>query len=456
MTEGFEALAADLRVNAFGGGARSAGAPRIGAEVELIPVSADTRRPVPIVAAEGPSTLPWLRRFGAERCWREEATGYGAPRWMLPDGGCVSFEPGGQIELSAAPAPSPSALLRSLRATVPALRASAREHGIELLSLGIDPVNGVEDTALQLPGERYRALTAFLEALGTGGVRMMRQTAAFQPSVDWGADPPARWRLLNAAAPYLTAIFAHSPLYRGRDSGWRSFRARVWRELDGGRTGVFACDDPVSEYLRFALDAPAILRGGVEGPWLPFRDWRDATPADWRAHLTTLFPEVRPKGFAEARCIDAVDPEWYAAPVLLLGGSVRPRALVAPRVTCWAPPTLRCWSPPRVWACATRASPPSRATCARSAWLVRPRWGPAIAAAADLEEARAFHERFTARRAATRVGPLGATMRVMARARLRKDCDGRGALGALSRARAGRAGGRQQRLPPVRPEAEST
>lgn len=310
----------DLAENAFGLGARTPGPPRVGAEVELIPVAADTRRRVPIVAAEGPGTLPLLRRFGAERCWREEATPYGAPRWMLPDGGCVSYEPGGQIELAAAPARSPSALLRSLRAVVPALRAAARDEGIDLLSLGIDPVNALEDTPLQLPGARYARLTRFLESIGTGGVRMMRQTAAFQVSLDWGPDPLARWRMLNAAAPYLAAIFANSPAYLGADTGWRSFRARVWRELDGGRTGIFPCADPVGEYLQFALDAPAILLGGDEGPWLPFRAWSGATGDDWRAHLTTLFPEIRPKGFVEVRCIDAVDPEGYAAPVLLLTG----------------------------------------------------------------------------------------------------------------------------------------
>ncbi len=313
----FDDLAADLAEHAFGLGARpSGGPPRVGAEVELIPVAADTRLPVPIVAG----TLPLLRRFGAERCWREEATPYGAPRWMLPDGGCVSYEPGGQIELSAAPARSPSALLRSLRAVVPALRAAARDEGIDLLARGIDPANRLEDTPLQLPGGRYARLTRFLEAIGTGGVRMMRQTAAFQANLDWGPDPLARWRFLNAAAPYLTAIFANSPVYERRDTGWRSFRARVWRELDGGRTGTFPCADPVREYLEFALDAPSILLGGDDGPWLPFRAWDNATMEDWRAHLTTLFPEVRPKGFVEVRCIDAMEPEWYAAPVLLLTG----------------------------------------------------------------------------------------------------------------------------------------
>jgi len=391
-----DALAADLRERVFGLGPRMPWATRIGAEVELIPVASDTRRPVPIVAREGErATLPLLRRMGAERCWREEPTPYGAPRWTLPDGGCISYEPGGQIELSSAPASSATALLRGLRATILPLRAAARDEGIDLLSVGIDPANELPPP--QLDGPRYRRMAAFLEAAGTGGLRMMRQTAAFQPSVDWGADPPARWRLLNAAAPYLTAIFAHSPLYRGRDSGWRSFRARVWRELDGGRTGVFACDDPVSEYLRFALDAPAILRGRVEGPWLPFRDWRDATPADWRAHLTTLFPEVRPKGFAEVRCIDAVDPEWFAAPVLLLAGLCdHAPSFEAARDLLGAPDASLLEPAARLGLRDPRIASVARDLC-EIGLTGAAALGPAIAAPADLEEARAFHEQFTRR-----------------------------------------------------------
>src|SRR5690606_1648006 len=37
-------------------------------------------------------------------------------------------------------------------------------------------------------------------------------------------------------------------------------------------------------------------------------------------HLTTLFPDVRPKGYFEVRAIDALPPSRYAAPILLLAG----------------------------------------------------------------------------------------------------------------------------------------
>jgi glutamate--cysteine ligase len=100
----------------------------------------------------------------------------------------------------------------------------------------------------------------------------------------------------------------------------------VWRELGGGRTGIFAADaDPVPEYLRFALDAPAILLPFAPDEFLPFGEWNArgrVTEDQWRSHLTTLFPDVRPKGFVEVRGADAVAPEWYAAPLVFLAGLV--------------------------------------------------------------------------------------------------------------------------------------
>lgn len=320
----------DLRTHAFALG-RSPGPPRIGAEVELIPVSIDTGEQVRIVSAEGPSTLPLLRRFGARHGWTEQASPYGVPQFALPDGGIISYEPGGQIELSAAAFPSATALVRGLRGTVLPLMDAARDEGIELLTVGVEPRGGIEDVPMQLPGRRYVRQTRFMETIGTGGTRMMRQTAAMQVSIDFGAEPLAAWRVLNAMAPYVTAIFANSPVYRGEPTGHRSYRARIWRQLDGGRTGCFACDDPVGEYLDFAVAAPAILLGD-DDRFRPFAEWNAhgcATPDDWRSHLTTLFPEVRPKGFAEVRSADAVAPEWYVAPLVLLAGIVH------------HPPTLR-------------------------------------------------------------------------------------------------------------------
>ncbi|MBW3569945.1 MAG: hypothetical protein KY467_02450 [Gemmatimonadetes bacterium] len=385
----------DLRTHAFALG-RAPGPPRIGAEVELIPVCSDTGAQVPIAAPEGASTLPLLRRFGARHGWAEEASEHGVPRFALPDGGIVSYEPGGQIELSAAPFFSAGALLHSLRATVVPLAQAAREAGIELLSVGVEPRNGIESVPMQLPGRRYLRQTRFMEAIGTGGTRMMRQTAAMQVSVDFGAEPLAAWRVLNAMAPWVTAIFANSPVYRGEPTGHRSYRARIWRQLDGGRTGSFPCDDPVGEYLEFALAAPALLLGDGDR-FRPFAEWNAhgcAGPADWRAHLSTLFPEVRPRGFAEVRSADAVAPEWYAAPLVLLAGIVHhPPNLRAAAELLGAPdpPLLHAagrdgLGDPRIAAVARDLADLALAGAAAL---------PALFAPEEVEEADAFFARYT-------------------------------------------------------------
>jgi glutamate--cysteine ligase len=46
----------------------------------------------------------------------------------------------------------------------------------------------------------------------------------------------------------------------------------------------------------------------------------DDDGARWSTHLTTLFPEVRPRGHFEVRSCDAIDPAYYAAPIVLLTG----------------------------------------------------------------------------------------------------------------------------------------
>lgn len=390
-------LLQNLRTEAFALG-RAPGRPRIGAEVELIPVSLETGAQVPVAAEEGLSTLPLLRRFGARHGWTEHPSPYGVPQWSLPDGGAISYEPGGQIELSAAAFSTATALLASLRGTVLALADALRDAGIGLLSVGVEPRNGLEEVDLQLPGARYVRLTNFLRSLGTGGERMMRQTASMQVSVDFGPEPLFTWRVLNAMAPYVTAVFASSPVYRGELTGHRSYRARIWRELDGGRTGCFACADPVAEYLDFALAAPAILLGDGAG-WRPFAEWNAEGGAgldDWRSHLTTLFPEVRPKGFVEVRAADAVAPEWYAAPLVLLGGIVYHLPTLRAAVDLLGDPDPGLLhaagrdglSDPRIAAVARDLAQLSMAGAAAL---------PGFFSAADLDEAGAYFARYTYR-----------------------------------------------------------
>jgi glutamate--cysteine ligase len=319
------ALAADLAETAFAGPITGSLNPRrIGAEVEFIPVESGSGQRCGIDTPGLTSTLPFLRRFGGKQGWREGTTPKGTPSFSLPAGGTLTFEPGGQLEYSSPPCRSASSLLGLLRSVVLPLRAAATGEGIELLTVGIDPFNPAERAPLLTHAKRYQRMADYLERLGPYGARMMRQTAAFQVNLDFDDEPWLRWRVLNAATPYVVAIFANSPIYAGDRTEYRSTRAHVWHMLDPARTGLpYGEHDPVGAYLEFALAAPAILFPTLEGEHRPFGQWlalANPTPDEWRDHLSTLFPEVRPRGHLELRSADAIGPDWYAAPIALTAG----------------------------------------------------------------------------------------------------------------------------------------
>ncbi len=299
----------------------------IGAELELIPFDAETRSPVLIISGieERQGSLAVVRRAARRAGWVEIPAAPDPPSWCLPDGGRLSFEPGGQIELSSAPSNAASSLIRDLQCTAQLLTSAFENAGIVLEAVGVDPYNDVAAVPLQLHRPRYERMTHYFESIGGSGVRMMRQTASRQINVDVGPEPYERWKLLNALAPYVTAIFANSPWYAGHATGHRSYRAHIWRTLDPSRTGLpVDTGNPVNTYLDFALDAGAMMRRSA-GAYDSFSAWirnGDPTLDDWTLHLSTLFPEVRPRGYFELRSADAIAPEYLAAPIAFVAGLV--------------------------------------------------------------------------------------------------------------------------------------
>jgi glutamate--cysteine ligase len=150
----------------------------------------------------------------------------------------------------------------------------------------------------------------------------MRQTASVQINLEPGSAPLARWMLLNRMAPMLVAIFANSRRYAGEDSGHASYRAHLWRTLDPSRTGLRQEDHPVDSYCDFALAAKWMFGPNPDGEYGSFADAieRGASETDWDLHLSTLFPEVRPRGYFEVRSTDMVDLPWIAAPIAVVAG----------------------------------------------------------------------------------------------------------------------------------------
>ena len=107
---------------------------------------------------------------------------------VLPSGGLLTSEPGGQLELSSLPADSLAECVRNTAADVAVLRAAVADAGLELAGFGLDPFRPPR-RVLQLP--RYAAMEAFFDRGGDWGRQMMRATASVQVCLDAGEDDDA-------------------------------------------------------------------------------------------------------------------------------------------------------------------------------------------------------------------------------------------------------------------------
>ncbi|MFJ8546614.1 ergothioneine biosynthesis glutamate--cysteine ligase EgtA [Streptomyces sp. NPDC093586] len=238
----------------------------------------------------------------------------------LPLTSALTVEPGGQLELSSAPATSLTECVRTVSEDLGAVRAVLREAGLVLVGLGHDPWH---EPRRFLREPRYDALEACLDRNGPAGRFMMCTSASVQVSLDAGHDEPGpqgharRWWLAHHLGAVLMAAFANSPLSGGRSTGWRSTRQLRWTQIGIGRAGgPLLTSDPRSAWTQHVLDAPVMCVRRDHGPWdvpasMSFREWtrhrtpRAPTREDLEYHVTTLFPPVRPRGHLELRMIDA-------------------------------------------------------------------------------------------------------------------------------------------------------
>lgn len=325
----------------------------------------------------------------------------------LPGGSTVTFEPGGQLEVSSPPGRGPQAACDVMADDVAVVSAAAQGIGVELVGLGLDPRRRGHRV---VDGPRYRAMEAYLDLDGPSGRRMMCDTAALQVNLDIGveASQARRWRLAHDLGPVVLGAFANSPLAGDRPHGWRSGRAAAWAGIDATRTGPAHANgdqDPVGAWARYALAAHVMLikvsevRFEPVGAALPFSRWiaeghelGHPTVDDLDYHLTTLFPPVRPRGWLELRMIDALpDPWWQVA--VAVSAALLDDGEAADRVAMVSSTTSGLWR----HAARHGLGHPALAAAARTCFLAAMDALPRLGAGPDLLAATAaYYERFVA------------------------------------------------------------
>lgn len=293
---------------------------RIGTEHEKFAFRLDDLRPLEYEGEQGiRELLTRLTRFG----WEPVFEGDNVIALKGADGGSVSLEPAGQVELSGAAVENIHQTCDEVNQHLQQVKAVAKEMGIGFVGLGYRPKWSRED-APWMPKGRYKIMREYMPKVGSLGLEMMQSTCTVQVNLDFCSEKSMveMFRVSLALQPIATALWANSPFKGGKPSEFLSYRSQIWTDVDNERSGMlpFVFEDGMGfeRYVDYALDVPMyfVYRDGeyIDASGQSFRDFMDGNlPAypgqkpvlsDWADHISTIFPEVRLKTFLEMRGAD--------------------------------------------------------------------------------------------------------------------------------------------------------
>jgi glutamate--cysteine ligase len=309
---------------------------RIGTEHEKFGYLTDSLAPLPY---EGPRSVRAVLEALQARFGWQPILEQGAIIGLSRNGANVSLEPGGQLELSGAPLASMHAIADEFDTHLRECAEVVAGMGVGFAGIGAAPV-WTHAQMPRMPKGRYRLMTDYMDKVGSHGTQMMYRTSTVQVNLDFGseADMVQKLRVALALQPVATALCASSPFFEGKPNGHKSWRSRIWRDLDASRTGMlpFAFEPGMGyqRYVDWVLDVPMyfVYRDGkyinalgqsfrafLKGE-LPALPGELPTLSDWADHMTTVFPEARVKKYLETRGADAGDrAHMLALPALWVG-----------------------------------------------------------------------------------------------------------------------------------------
>ena len=294
---------------------------RIGTEHEKFLFRKDSFKPV---AYEGGQGVGELLRLLEEQYDMQPIIEKGLIIGLKSDdGGSITLEPGGQLELSGAPLESLHETCAETGAHLRQMREITQQLELCMLGVGFQPLWQRRDISW-MPKGRYKIMREYMPKRGQLGLDMMLRSCTVQVNLDYEdeRDMVRKFRTSLALQPIATALFANSPFKDGQPSGLKSTRAEAWTDTDPDRCGVpgFVFDDGFgyARWVDYILDVPMYFlhRGEdyLDVSGLSFRDFMAGSlpgfegqfpsMADFEDHVTTAFPEVRLKGYLEMRGAD--------------------------------------------------------------------------------------------------------------------------------------------------------
>ncbi len=289
----------------------------IGLEYERLPISKCSFKAIDYWSDNGIKNL--LEDFAKEETW-DYITDSKNLIGLKYKHDTITLEPGSQVEISAKPERTIFELKDKIDYLNSVMMPLLEKRGIALLEYGVSPYSTHKSINL-IPKKRYKIMAKYL--WGILSDVMMRETAGIQCCIDFSSEEDAmrKFKLANKLTPFMTAMFANSPIRGGVDTGYKSFRALSWLNTDNDRCGFagkISEEFSFEDYIEYVLNTPMIfikrddlnfeVNGNITFSEYMKSGWDGTKPTidDYELQANLCFPEVRMRNFIEIRNHDCV------------------------------------------------------------------------------------------------------------------------------------------------------
>jgi glutamate--cysteine ligase len=259
---------------------------------------------------------------------------------LSKEGNAISFEPGGQFEISIRALQSVGDIKREYMSVLKEVSSLLSEKQT-LISLGYHPASKIDDLPL-LPKERYRIMYNYFKDRGHLSRNMMKGTASTQVSIDYENEQDfiKKYRVAYYLTPFLGRIFDGAPVFEGKLYSENGLRSHIWDHTDRSRskmpTGVFDTTFGYTAYAEYIVGSEPIFMPESDGSvhltghkTVGDLDAERSLSKDELVHSTSMvFPDVRLKQILEIRVADALPPYLsLALPAIIKGIFYSPNIL---------------------------------------------------------------------------------------------------------------------------------
>jgi glutamate--cysteine ligase len=232
----------------------------------------------------------------------------------------ITLEPGNQIELSGEKLNHIHDACAESQDYLFELRQVTKKLDINIVSAGFDPISKLDEIPNN-PKQRYELMTKDMPLGGELSLDMMYRTCGTQLNIDYDSEKDfiKKFKIVNSIVPISIALFANSSIVEKKNSGYLSYRSKVWQNTSrGGLPKLFFEGLNFEKYAEFVMNFPILFIQNkdtyISGQKYIFKDFMDGkineisnrlpTENDLTTHLSTIFTENRLKKYIELRSMD--------------------------------------------------------------------------------------------------------------------------------------------------------